>query len=126
MNKRELVLKSVQTCRLPDLFTETLGDKHQETITIHGNVSDFDFSTLFKEIPQNDLLCTNNMYKVDRAGYQLWTGEGICLLEIKEDLINRKYTHSDFLESPELFDWLVDLYTQVSMADSVYTLRKAS
>lgn len=122
MQDRELIEKAIKYQLLNELFSEVLGDLHQETIKIQ-NERDLDLAILIKRLASEDLLITNANYQKEKRDFTVIDASGDILLTVSAD--GQKINSQQFeyyLEDADAMDKLLKIYTQVTHSDTAYTV----
>ncbi len=125
-SSKELVLQSAKRELLNKLFTETMSDLPQKSITIQ-DTSQTNLADILDQIEDNDVLVTNDNYIEEGCDFKIITKTGKILVDINEDgtVINR-LDQRDYVIDDSLCNILANIYDVIRHCDSICIVTDAA
>ena len=122
---KELIIKSAQRVMLNRLFTETMSDINQKSITIQ-DTSQTNLADILNQLNDNEVLVTNDNYIEEKCDFQVITKYGKIILDVSEDgnTIN-SIDQKDYIED-SMCELLSNIYDTIKHCDSICIVTEAA
>lgn len=118
----ELIKLSISKQILNELFSETLSDLEQDYIYI-DNPDKIDIEKCLSQLGDNDILITNDSYKVQKTDFMIMDASGDIILSVSPDGLRINDVDIEYYLEESALDKLSKIYDRLRRCGKVYTLK---